>query len=597
MNLGAFFKKHRTFIFLIIMMAVQLTYITYVFGWQREGHHSDENWSYGFANAYYQRQLYCDNSGNPTNFDQWTDSQVFRDYIEVGKDQRFSYDSVYFNMSEDYSPPLHSMLLHTICSFFPETFSWWYAYIINIVAFLITMISLYCFSVELIHSENISLFICFLYGTLTGSLNTFIYLRTYALLTAFAVLYALLICKMYNHGFQKPGRYLAGLFALNIAGGLCHYYFLAFVFCFTAFVLLYLLFTKRIKSALLYTAAMALSAGVYLLIWPQAWGIIGANSEMYAAHMTLAWEIKACFQFLMGEATGLLIQYPNAYTIAVFNVCLIFAVIIIAGLSFLFRNETWFRSLIKKVFHGFKSFFHKLPERFRRFNKFYLLLTATCLCTMIIIAKVSNVIWMGVYFDRYLFFLMPLVTVITVSIAAKLISKLFRTARKPFRAALVLSMTLSSIIINQFYFPCHYLFERNNDKASVEEITKDADVIVATSDEWHIVCYSTLLRDSKQFYMFNIKNCMESLDSINKLEDSPETPVYLIVQKNRLRAKDWVKDESAPEGMVPITDALTFEYNIDEIVNEISSADFATMSEYITTETGFMGDYDIYRLR
>lgn len=597
MNSQTFLKKHKKILFLIIMIAVQLTYFTYMFGWQKEGHHSDENWSYGYANAYYQKQLYCDNSGNATNFDKWTGSQVFRDYIEVKKDQRFSYDSVYYNMSEDYNPPLHSMILHTICSFFPESFSWWYAYFINIAAFIITMTALYCFARELVHSENVSLFICFLYGTLSGALNTFIYLRTYALLTAFAVLYALLHCKMYNQSFKKPAKYLVGLFFLNIIGGLCHYYFLAFVFCFAAFFSLYQLFTKHIKSALLYIAVMVLSAGVYLLIWPYALDIIGNNSEMYAAHMTLLWEIKACFQFLMGEATGILIHYPNTYTVAIFNVCLIFLAIIITGLSFLFRNEPWFRSMKRKSFLVVKRFIKKLPKRIRYSNKFYLILIATCLCTMVIIAKASNILWMGVCFDRYLFFLMPLVTTVTVGIVSKVIFKLCKKARKPFQTALIITLTLNSLLINQFYFPCHYLFERNNDKASIEEITKNADVIVATSDAWHIVCYSTLLKDCKQFYMLNIADCMESLDSINKLDDSSDTPVYLVIEENKLRSKDWVEDKNAPEGMVPINDALTFEYNIDDIVNEISSADFATMSQYITTENGFVGDYSIYRLR
>ena len=196
MKAPTFFLNHKKYFFLFIIITLQLAHFTYVFACQREGVHSDENWSYGFANAYYQKQLYCDEKGNRTNFDTWTDTKVFHDYTEVSEDQRFSYGSVWFNMEEDFSPPLHSALLHTICSFFPNSFSWWYAYIINIPSFIMAMICLYLLGKQLTHSENTALFICFFYSSLSGALNTFIYLRTYALLTALALLYSLLHCRM-----------------------------------------------------------------------------------------------------------------------------------------------------------------------------------------------------------------------------------------------------------------------------------------------------------------------------------------------------------------------------------------------------------------
>ena len=152
-------------------------------------------------------------------------------------------------------------------------------------------------------------------------------------------------------------------------------------------------------------------------------------------------------------------------------------------------------------------------------------------------------------------------------------------------------------MINQIYFPCHYLFPRNNDKIRTEELIKGANVIVAVSNDWQIVCYSTLLRDSKQFYMLNIGSLEESLDSIEDLNGPSDTPVYLIVEKNKLRSKDWKKDENAPEGLVPIQDVLTFEYTLDDIVNKISSFNFTTTTKYIATESGFVGEYDIYQLR
>lgn len=597
MKAPTFFLNHKKYFFLFIIITLQLAHFTYVFACQREGVHSDENWSYGFANAYYQKQLYCDEKGNRTNFDTWTDTKVFHDYTEVSEDQRFSYGSVWFNMEEDFSPPLHSALLHTICSFFPNSFSWWYAYIINIPSFIMAMICLYLLGKQLTHSENTALFICFFYSSLSGALNTFIYLRTYALLTALALLYSLLHCRMYNQSFQKPSKYLAGILFLNVIGGLSHYYFLALVFCFAVIFSLYLLITRHIKTALLYMGTMLLSAGIYLLIWPHAIHLIFSSSEMYAQHMKFIWEIKACLQFLIGESTGILILYPNPYTIAVFNVCLIFLAIIIAGVSFLCRNESWFRHLVRRSHLGIKHFFRRAPKRFKKANKMYLFLFLACFFTLVIIAKVSNIYSMGIYFDRYIFFLMPLATLIIVGLLSKILFRLVRKARKGFRAAFILTLICCCFMINQIYFPCHYLFPRNNDKIRTEELIKGANVIVAVSNDWQIVCYSTLLRDSKQFYMLNIGSLEESLDSIEDLNGPSDTPVYLIVEKNKLRSKDWKKDENAPEGLVPIQDVLTFEYTLDDIVNKISSFNFTTTTKYVATESGFVGEYDIYQLR
>ncbi|MCM1246606.1 MAG: hypothetical protein NC293_13265 [Roseburia sp.] len=592
-------SRKKIIIILSVMILVQLAYITYTFGWQREGYHSDENWSYGFANAYYQAQLYCDEEGNSVNFNTWTSGDVFRDYLQVKKNQRFSYGSVAYNMAADFNPPLHSILLHTICSFFPDSFSWWYAYIINIIAFIGTMIGLYFLGKELTHSQKTALFICFYYGILSGALNTFIYLRTYALLTAFAVLYAWLHCRLYNKNFQKPLACLIGIFVLNILGGLGHYYFLAFAFCFAVIFFIYQMITKHFKTAGLYTLTMAASVGIVFLLWPHTLNLlIQGASDLYNRHMPLWWEVKTCFQFLIGESSGFLVYYLDAYQIAVFNVILIFLFIIAAGLSVLFRNEPWFRSFIRNTFQKTKHMFKALPRRIKRMNKKYLLLGLSILATLVIIAKVSNIYLMGIHFDRYLFFLMPITTALFVGVTAKLIRLIFKKFSTKSRTSLIIAFTLTGLIFNYIYFPCHYLFPRNNMNGStIETITKDANVIIVTASDWHLVCYSTMLKDCRNFYAIGMLNFMDSLDSIDKLEDPSDSPVYLIIERNRLRSENWESDKSAPENMKPMEEALTYDLTISSITDRISSTNFATMCKFITKESGFVGTYEVYQLR
>lgn len=589
-------SSKKTVLLLSLIILAQLAYITYTFGWQREGWHSDETWSYGYANAWYQPQLYYDDETlNRTNFDTWTSGHIFRNYIEVQDGQQFSYGSVAHNMSQDLNPPLHSLLLHTICSFFPDNFSWWYAYIINILSFIAAIISLYFLGKELTHSQKTALFICFYYGILSGALSTFIYLRCYAMLTAIAILYAYFHCKLYNTRFQKPLPCLAGIFLLNIIGGLSHYYFLAFAFCFAVVFFIWQIVTKQFKTAGLYTAVMAVSVGIVFLLWPHTIDLITRSPNMYAEHMPLYWEIKICFHFLAGEAAGFIVHYMNTFEIAVFNVCLLFLAIIAAGLSVLFRNETWFRSGIKKTLQKIKHWFCSLPGRFKHMDKKYLFLGIICSATLIIIAKISNIYLMGIYSDRYLFFLMPVTAALFVAGIRSLIRRIFKKFSGTFRTGVVIVLTITGIVCNYVFFPCHYLFTSSDDAPPVWAITEDANVIVVMTDDWHLVYYSTLLRDCQNFYAVNTSSCMDALQSVNKLEDDSDSPVYLIVENNRLRNDEDA--EALPDNVAEILEEITYDYTLSDVVNKMASAEFATMSKFCTRKDCFFGTYEIYQLR
>lgn len=131
-------KKRINWISIVlgIMIALQLGMLLYSFQFHKEGCHSDELWSYGYANSYYQKDIYQNEKGEAVNANEWVNGDVLRDYLTVNKGEQFKYDSVYQNQINDLSPPLHSMILHTICSFFPEQFSLWFSFSINIAPLL-----------------------------------------------------------------------------------------------------------------------------------------------------------------------------------------------------------------------------------------------------------------------------------------------------------------------------------------------------------------------------------------------------------------------------------------------------------------------------
>ena len=136
-------KKSLSAAYMILagIILIQLLYSTFMFVYKKNGTHSDEIWSYGLANSYYKPFVYLPDGiyqdeyrGGYEGSDitgKWIDGKVMNDYVTVQKGERFTYGSVYHNQVLDHHPPLYYSILHTICSFFPDRFSFWYAYAIN----------------------------------------------------------------------------------------------------------------------------------------------------------------------------------------------------------------------------------------------------------------------------------------------------------------------------------------------------------------------------------------------------------------------------------------------------------------------------------
>lgn len=118
-------KYAKPYMLLILLIAVQLIYTSFCFVTKKQGCHSDEIWSYGLANSYYQPFIYMKDGvfiddmtvDDVINYNEWESGEVFKDYITVQPGERFAYGSVYHNQTLDHHPPLYYMLLHTVCSF------------------------------------------------------------------------------------------------------------------------------------------------------------------------------------------------------------------------------------------------------------------------------------------------------------------------------------------------------------------------------------------------------------------------------------------------------------------------------------------------
>ena len=104
---------------------------------KKDNYHMDELFSYGSSNNYIYLSIKPGKYDFPYNI-------FFKNYLIVNMNSRFNYYKVWKNQSKDVHPPIYYAILHTICSFFPEKFSRWYAGSINIFFALLFHLYLYC---------------------------------------------------------------------------------------------------------------------------------------------------------------------------------------------------------------------------------------------------------------------------------------------------------------------------------------------------------------------------------------------------------------------------------------------------------------------
>ena len=159
----------KYYILLLAIIVVQIVYLCTMFV-QKDGHHSDEVYNYGFANSYYENDFL-----GTSYLNNWTDSSIAKGFLTVGKNQRFAYKSVFDNTVSELNPPFQIFVLHTLCSFFPEKFSWNFCFAINIFSFIVTQFFLFALSRKITGNILVPFATVILYGFGVGAMDIAIF--------------------------------------------------------------------------------------------------------------------------------------------------------------------------------------------------------------------------------------------------------------------------------------------------------------------------------------------------------------------------------------------------------------------------------------
>ncbi len=308
------------FIIIALICAMGMIY----FGMRKEGYHVDEMYTYGLANSEYLPFMHFGESGYDvkdwmkeygagesfadlfgnlwkdfqilkeydfqfyntpiyeayriaqansadTLTTTWVDGQDYQDYLAVSADNTFNYASVYYNQRGDVHPPLHYMILHTVCSVFQGSFSKWYALAINMAALLGTLWILYRMVNKFLGMGRMeALLTAAVYGFSCGFFTTALYIRMYALLTLLVLCFSYMHLKILSADYHMHKKDVLLLGATTLAGYLTHYYFVIFAIGMALVFAVQMCVQKKWSALLRYILTMGGTAAIGLCVWPFA---------------------------------------------------------------------------------------------------------------------------------------------------------------------------------------------------------------------------------------------------------------------------------------------------------------------------------------
>ncbi len=361
----------------------------------------------------------------------WIDAKQFTDYLTAGKEDRFNYLSVYFNVKDDNHPPLHFMLLHTMSSLFPGRVAPYLGCAINMLAVLGCILCFFrlgeLFAEQgFLSAEAGTFFSCLaglLYGLSQGGVATVLLIRMYGMVTFFCVaLFTIHVKKWFEAGFEKKNKLLGTVTAL---GFLTQYFFLFYCLALAAVTAGGLLVKKRYRELVSYIRCMAFAGAAGVALFPfaiadvlssergvEALGNLG--SGFAGLHTRLSAFGQILLQRLFGHpAVGLVIL-----------ICLVVAVVLL-----LYRGKKEETSL-------------------------WLMLVVPFACYFLFAARMSPYL-----VDRYIMPLFPFAALICALVLAKLFQESFwRGARRKSRYLLALP-ALILCVANLCFYDGSYLYQ------------------------------------------------------------------------------------------------------------------------------------------
>lgn len=547
-----FKSKIFIYIFLIIVILAQIIYFSCVFAFQKEGFHSDEMYSYGLSNSHRNPFLTIDGdiySVEFKNVNEWISGDVLRDYLIVNDGEAFDYANVWYNQSLDRHPPLYYSVLHTVCSFFPNQFSPWFGFSVNIAVFVVLQIFLFLLAKKLFKSKWLAAIVCLCFGFSVGTVNVFIYIRMYAMLMMWVVIMAYIHTKLLDIKDDLKLKSLIPVTIVVMLGALTQHEFTIMAFVFAVMFCIRYLCKKQIENFFKYGISMASGVALAWAVFPPLMGQVFTESGSQVDMRAFFIQIRVSIENIFGELFGIkgLSDGDKIYYMTVIPVFIIVIVLFALPICFLFRKNEKFRSALLNFKNKFKEFpqtlksfrpIKSIKEWLCRINFVYYPMLLGSLAIIIISAKSVLYYAMG-YFDRYIFITFPYMFLIFMAIIICILSKI-KPLKKHNRYKIASVIAMIAILINcNVNSSIGYLF-KNEGMGDFKDLTKDSDCIVvelSKNFKWRLVCFTSELYDVDKIFYTSYDEIDNYIDKISSLKTDKPIYVFLTEYINGLEEK------------------------------------------------------------
>jgi hypothetical protein len=503
---------------LLVLILVLSELLIYHHASQKSGFHVDELWSFAHSNSSNGGFLYPvvrSGSGNDHEdmvYNNWTEPEKFWNYLTVQDSEVFEYSDIINNLSDDVHPPLYYFLLHSVCSFFPETFSKWLGIIPNMVLFSFVLLGLYRLAILLFNSRTKSLLVCSVFSFSLAAVNMTLFIRSYLLLTLISLLLIIEVSKLLLDPQQKTSR-LIKIFLLAILGLFTHYYFIIFLVIVTALVGYYYFVKKQNKRLFIFTGIIVFAIGITFLFLPNI-----------TTHLFLS---------LRGFNAGIrALLWLTAFACIMIIALIIYRII---------RKKSdkglpTARDAFLKVNGNLQNKLAQLPTHEFLFILLYL---TTILTAVVVILIAPN---MGIYTDRYFFNLMPLLCLTVIMLIFSLTNK-YRLGEK---AAIIFStMLLLLSFSSNLFIPSAYVFPVSENQDLLNQEIQDSVCLYSTDEDYKIHSFSDVFFTAEKVFATrevtdtSIKSAFSTQDGAQRITvivDSsiPQSPEELSILTDQI---------------------------------------------------------------
>ncbi|MDD5924416.1 MAG: glycosyltransferase family 39 protein [Clostridia bacterium] len=251
-------SKKKTSILLLVTMIISLS-ISIFFIYNKQGYHEDELLTFNLANSS------CELSADG----EWYSFDDFNSYLSVSDSNRFDYTMVYENQIKDgVHPPLYYFLFHSICSLFPDIFSKWFSFFLNGCFMMGAIYFLFKTAALICRNNTYALLSAIAYAMSLACITTTIYIRMYAMLTFFVVLFSYMTLFLYRNYENVKTKHFVIFCIVAFLGNLTHYYFILFEVLVGITLLIITIKRKGAFSIKKYIIAGVLAAVASLAVYP-----------------------------------------------------------------------------------------------------------------------------------------------------------------------------------------------------------------------------------------------------------------------------------------------------------------------------------------